>query len=79
MTRPPRAVVHSRCAAILALLIAVTRGAVLPAPSRAQTPPLASRIVERERLSFQGTDEPHTPAALNRVAALQQDFAGETR
>jgi hypothetical protein len=64
-------VVHSLCAAILALLVAVTRGAVLPAPSRAQTPPQASRIVERERLSFQGTDEPHTPAALNRVDAYR--------
>lgn len=69
MIRPPR--VHSRCAAILALLVAVTHGAILPAPSRAQAPPQAAGVVRRERLSFQGSDEPHTPAGLDRVNAYR--------
>src|SRR5215469_6977111 len=76
MTDPRRAgvLLRSTMAGAAALLVAVTLcapGPVRPAPVRAQAAPVASDRVPRERLSFRGADEPHTPAALNRVDAYR--------
>jgi Lipase (class 3) len=76
MDVPRRAFLPSRCALIAGLVLALASGgaAARPAPSHAHTaqaaPPAPARIT-RERLSFQGADEPHTPAALNRVDAYR--------
>jgi alpha-beta hydrolase superfamily lysophospholipase len=70
----------SRWATIAALLAgfapSVAAAPAVHAPaSRAQAAPALERI-RRERLSFPGADEPHTPAALNRVDAYR--YAAET-
>ncbi|HLW49300.1 MAG TPA: hypothetical protein VKW09_16260 [bacterium] len=73
MTRPPRTIVRWHAAAIAALLVALTPGAQAapPARPRAQTAAPAPENVRRERVSFPGADEPHTPAVLNRVDAYR--------
>lgn len=58
------------CAAVLLVALTLcTAGGLTPPHARAA--PVASDRVPRERLSFQGADEPHTPAALNRVDAYR--------
>ncbi len=51
----------------LTLTLAVATGQIRSAHAAAVTP----ESVQRERLSFQGAEEPHTPAALNRVDAYR--------
>ena len=51
----------------LALTLAGAAGPMRPAQAAAVTP----ESVQRERLSFRGAEEPHTPAALNRVDAYR--------
>ena len=52
---------------LLALTLTVAAGLTRPAHAAPVTP----ESVQRERLSFQGAVEPHTPAALNRVDAYR--------
>jgi hypothetical protein len=59
---------------VAALLIALASSVAAAPAIRAQAPVLER--VRRERLSFPGADEPHTPAALNRVDAYR--YAPET-
>ena len=73
MTHPRRAGVLLRSAAggavlLVALTLSIAAG---PPPSGAHAAPVTADSVSRERLSFQGADEPHTPAALNRVDAYR--------
>ena len=59
-------------AAGAALLVALTLSiAAGPAPSGAHAVPVTPDSVQRERLTFQGAEEPHTPPALNRVDAYR--------
>ena len=74
MTHPRRAglLLRSTAAGAAALLVALTLCAAGgSALSRAQAAPVTPDLVPRERLSFQGADEPHTPPALNRVDAYR--------
>src|SRR5690348_4257228 len=73
MMHPRRAGILVRLtAAGAALLVAITFAiAAGPAPSGAHAAPVTPDSVRRERLTFQGATEPHTPATLNRVDAYR--------
>ncbi|HEV2438739.1 MAG TPA: hypothetical protein VGX97_01590 [bacterium] len=52
---------------LLALTLSIAAGPAI----RAHAAPVTPDSVQRERLSFQGAPEPHTPTALNRVDAYR--------
>ncbi len=58
-------------AAGAALLAALTLSIAAGPAIRAHAAPVTPGSVQRERLTFRGAEEPHTPAALNRVDAYR--------
>ncbi|HEV2284167.1 MAG TPA: hypothetical protein VGX75_17415 [bacterium] len=72
MSHARRAGVLARLtAARTALLVVLTVSPAAGPVGRAHAAPVTPEGVQRERLSFQGAEEPHTPAALNRVDAYR--------
>lgn len=73
MTHPRGTGGLSRLTAIAAALLAALTLSIAagPAPPNARAAAVSPDDVQRERLSFPGADEPHTPAALNRVDAYR--------